>query len=71
MLQTHCIVTLTCRARKYKPNATWTGQIGVKTSKMQAFEILKHYFETYETYFHLTQWQLRFPKKKAYSWKAF
>jgi hypothetical protein len=31
MLQTYCIVALTCRAREYEPNATWTGQIGVET----------------------------------------
>jgi hypothetical protein len=56
MQLTYCIVTLTCRAHEYEPNATWTGQIGVKMSKIQAFKVLKHHFETYETYFHLTQW---------------
>jgi hypothetical protein len=66
MLQTYLAVALMRRAREYEPNATWMDQIGVKMSKMQTFKVLKHHFETYGTYFHLTRWRLRFLKKKAY-----
>jgi hypothetical protein len=68
MLQTYWTVALMRRAREYEPNATWTGQIGVKMSKIQTFKVLKQHFETY---FHLTQWKLRFPKKKTYFRKIF
>jgi hypothetical protein len=36
MLQTYWTVTLMRRAREYEPNTTWTGQMGVKTSILQA-----------------------------------
>jgi hypothetical protein len=34
MLQTYWTVALMRRAHEYEPNATWMGQIRVKTSKL-------------------------------------
>ena len=37
-MKTYLTVVWTCRLWNYEPNASWTGQIGVKTEKLRPTE---------------------------------
>ena len=63
-MKTYLSVVWTCRLWNYEPNASWTGQIGVKTEKIWPTEGSGNFVNSWKRILNLIQRNYVFKRRK-------